>query len=286
MATERHPLFRFAWRLVNLLLLLVAVSSVYAGFREYSVRQYLKGFSDAVVPESATAGQKVQAILTWMQSGPSRYVAPDPTELSNRDPEDTLNYRQLLAVCGTATNAFLNLARSAGLSVRRLLLLTPEHNTKHVVAEVQIDNKWVVVDPTYRAVFRDAHGQYLTRNQLRNPLIFAEAISQMPGYPKEYSFERFAHVRLSKLPLDGMGIRAALDGVLPGWDDAVDWSLLLERESFLMFVISLSLTVLFLLLRVVLAWYADSRLRIPRFHLREHAVRAGVAFFFTPEIKQ
>jgi hypothetical protein len=39
-------------------------------------------------------------------------------------------------------------------------------------------------------------------------------------------------------------------------------------------------------LRAVLRWYADSRLRIPRFHLREHALRAGVAFFSTPEIKQ
>jgi hypothetical protein len=41
-----------------------------------------------------------------------------------------------------------------------------------------------------------------------------------------------------------------------------------------------------LLLRAVLAWYADSRLRIPRFHLREHAIRAGAAFFSAPEIKQ
>jgi hypothetical protein len=41
----------------------------------------------------------------------------------------------------------------------------------------------------------------------------------------------------------------------------------------------------FLLLRAVLAWYADSRLRIPRLHLREHALRAGVAFFSIPEIK-
>jgi hypothetical protein len=286
MTAERHLVFRFVWRGANVLLLLVVASSVYTGFREYSVRQYLKGFSDAVVPESATPSQKVEAVLTWMQSGPSRYVASDPTQLSNRDPEDTLNYRQLLSVCGTATNAFLNLTRSGGLNVRRLLLLTPERNTKHVVAEVQIDNKWVVVDPTYRAIFRDARGQYLTRNDLRNPAIFAEAISQMPGYPKEYSFERYAHVRLAKMPLDGLGIRAALDNVVPGWDEALDWSLLLERESFLMFVVSVCLTLFFLLLRVVLAWYADSRLRIPRFHLREHAVRAGVAFFFTPEIKQ
>jgi hypothetical protein len=286
MAAERHLLFRFLWRGVNLLLLLVVVSSVYAGFREYSVRQYLKGFSDAVVPESATPEEKVQAILAWMQSGPSRNVAIDLSELSNRDPEDTLNYRQLLSVCGTATNAFLNLARSGGLNVRRLLLLSPERTTKHVVAEVQIDNKWVVVDPTYRAVFRDGAGRYLTRDELKNPAIFAEAISRVPGYPKEYSFERYAHVRLAKLPLNGMGIRAVLEGIMPGWDDAVDWSLLLERESFLVFVISVCLTLFFLLLRVVLAWYADSRLRIPRFHLREHVVRAGVAFFFTPEIKQ
>jgi hypothetical protein len=41
-----------------------------------------------------------------------------------------------------------------------------------------------------------------------------------------------------------------------------------------------------LLLRALLARYADSRLRIPRFHLREHAVRAGAAFFSAPEIKQ
>jgi Transglutaminase-like superfamily len=286
MAAERHLLFRFTWRAVNLLLVLVVVSSVYAGFREYSVRQYLSGFSDAVVPESATPGEKVQAILSWMQSGPSRYVALDPAELSKRDPQDTLNYQQLLSVCGTATNAFLNLARSGGLSVRRLLLLTPDRNTKHVVAEVVIDNRWVLVDPTYRAVFRNAQGQYLTRSDLRNPAIFADAISRIPGYPKEYSFERFAHVRIAKLPLDGMGIRTVLDVVMPGWDDTIDWSLLLERESFLMFVVSLSLTVFFLLLRAVLAWYADSRLRIPRFHLREHVVRAGVAFFFTPEIKQ
>ena len=51
--------------------------------------------------------------------------------LSARDPQDTLNYHQLLEVCGSATNAFLNLSRSTGLQARRLLLLTPE---KFVVA--------------------------------------------------------------------------------------------------------------------------------------------------------
>ena len=286
MPTTRHLIFRLVWRGVNLLLAVVVVSSMYAGVREYTVRQYLKGFSDAVVPEAAAPEQKVEAILAWMKSGPARYVARDPDGLSTRDPENTLNYRQLLSICGTATNAFLNLARSGGLSVRRLLLLTPERNTMHVVAEVLIDGHWVIVDPTYRVLLRNARGQLLTRAELRNSAVFTEAISAVPSYPSEYNFDHYAHVRLARLPLDGLGLRRLLDGALPGWDEAVDWSLLLERESFLVLVISVGLTLLFLLLRAVLAWYADSRLRIPRFHLREHFVRAGVAFFSTPEIKQ
>jgi hypothetical protein len=283
---EKHRIFRVVWRGVNLLLAAVVVSSLYAGSREYSVRQYLRGFSDAVVPESAVPEQKVEAILAWMKSGPSRYLAAHPFDLSARDPEATLNYKQLLSVCGTATNAFLNLARSGGLRVRRLLLLTPDNNTKHVVAEVLISGRWIIVDPTYRIMLRDAQGQLLTREELRNPAVFSEAISAVPGYLPEYNFDHFAHVRLARLPFHGFGFRRLLDSAWPGWDEAVDWSLLLERESFLILVVSTGLTVFFLLLRESLAWYADSRLRIPRFHLREHALRAGMAFFSTREIKQ
>jgi len=282
----RHLFFRLVWRVVNLLLVFAVVSSLYAGFREYSVRQYLKGFSDAIVPEGAAPLQQVQAILSWMQSGPARNVAANPAELSTRDPESTLNYQQLLSVCGTATNAFLNLARSGGLSVRRLLLLTPQRNTKHVVAEVLIDNRWIIVDPAYRVIFRDSQGRLLTRSELRNPAVFADAIRLVPAYPAEYSFDRFAHIRLARLPLDGLGLRTVLDSTVPGWEETVDWNLLLERESFATLVVSVCLTLIFLLLRAVLAWYADRKLRIPRFHLREHVVRAGVAFFFTPEIKE
>jgi len=41
-----------------------------------------------------------------------------------------------------------------------------------------------------------------------------------------------------------------------------------------------------MLTRMLLGWYADRRLRIPRFHLREHAARAGAAFLSAPEIKE
>jgi len=51
---------------------------VYSAGWEYSVRQYLNGFSDAIVPVPATPEQKVDAILNWMRSGPPRAVAANP----------------------------------------------------------------------------------------------------------------------------------------------------------------------------------------------------------------
>jgi hypothetical protein len=257
-----------------------------AGGWELSVRRYLKGFSDAIISASATPEQKIDAILSWMRSGPPRLVAPHPEELSQRDPETTLNYQQLLSICGTATNAFLNLSRSAGLNARRLLLLTPQRNTKHVVAEVLIDGRWIVVDPTYRVILRDAQGHSLTRKDLQNPAVFAEATSAIPRYLNEYNYEHFAHVRVARLPLDGLGLRKVLDTLAPGWDERVEWSLLLERESFFVLVASAMATIFLLVMRLFLGWYADSRLSIPRFHFREHAFRAGEAFVTTPEIKQ
>jgi hypothetical protein len=281
-----HRVFRAAWWGSNLLLALAFIALIYSGGREYSVRRYLDGYSDAIVPNALPADQKVEAILKWMRSESSRIVATNTDELPRRDPQVTLNYQQLLNVCGTATNAFLNLARSSDVQVRRLLLLTPDRSTKHVVAEVLIDNRWVIVDPTYRILFRDAQGHFLTRKELQNPVIFEQAVSSIPNYPREYNYDRFAHVRLARLPLEGLRLRSVLEALYPGWDEAVDWSLLLERDSFLYLVLAAMATLFFLMLREVLAWYADSRLRIPRFHLRDHMIRAGAAFFSTPEIKE
>jgi hypothetical protein len=274
------------WWSSNVLLAASIAAMLYSCVREYSVRRYLDGFSDAIVPSTLPAEQKVKAILDWMRAEPSRANTTNPEALSKRDPEMTLTYRQLLNVCGTATNAFLNLARSSDLRVRRLLLLSPNRTTKHVVAEVLIDDRWIIVDPAFRVILKDARGHYLTRSELRDPAVFSEAAGAIPNYPREYNYDQFAHVRLARLPLEGLHLRRLLDGVYPGWDEALDWSLLLERESFFYLVLSGAATLCFLLLRVLLAWYADSRLRIPRFRLRTKAIRAGEAFFSAPEIKQ
>src|SRR6202790_4522045 len=229
---KRHFIFRGIWWGCNLLLALAILASGWTSVWEYSVRKYLKGFSDAIVPEASSPQQKVEAILTWMRLGPPRQESLSPAELSPRDPQDTLNYRQLLAVCGSATNAFLNLSRSTGLQTRRLLLLTPENYAKHVVAEVYVDGRWIIVDPSYRAVMRDAQGHLLTRKDLQDPEIFRQATLKIPHYLSEYSYERSAHVRVPALPFQGFHIRSLLDRFFPAWDENIEWTLLLERRSF------------------------------------------------------
>jgi Transglutaminase-like superfamily len=276
---------RVSWWTVNVALIVSLMALVYSAGWEYSVRRYLDGFSDAIVPVGAAPEKRVQAILDWMRTGPPRSGELSPTGLAMRDPEKTLNYQQLLSVCGTATNAFLNLARSCDLQTRRLLLMTPDRNTKHVVAEVQLNGRWIVVDPTYRVILRNGAGEMVTRNDLKNPQTFAEVIGKIPGYPAEYDYQNYAHVRVARLPLQGFQLRPVLDRIFPGWDEKLDWSLLLERESFFVLTISSWVTLFLLLLRQLLAWYADRKLRMPRFRLRAHLSRAGSAFFTTPEIK-
>lgn len=280
-----HPFFRLIWWTSNLLLLVALIASIATGVWEYSVRKYLRGFSDAIVPEASTSVDKVEAILAWMRNGPPRLEVTHSTDVSPRDPQDTLNYRQLLAVCGSATNAFLNLSRSTGLETRRLLLLTPERYTKHVVAEVQLDGRWVVVDPTYRVLLRDSKGNLLTRRDLQNPEIFEQAVGDIPNYTRAYSYENFAHVRISALPFKGFQIRQYLDRYFSGWDEFLDWSLLLERRSFFYLFLSVNCLLFLMLLRFFLAWIADNRLGIPRFHFRDNLARATAAFFTSPEIK-
>jgi transglutaminase-like putative cysteine protease len=269
----------------NLLLAVAFAATIWSGVWEYSVRQYLKGFSDAIVPEAAAPQQKAEAILAWMRTGPPRLEVPLATDLSPRDPRETLNYRQLLQVCGSATNAFLNLSRSAGLEARRLLLLTPARTTNHVVAELYMDGRWAVVDPAYRSFMKDARGNFLTRKDLQNPELFREATSRLPGYLPEYTYDRFAHVRVASLPFQGAQIRRLVDRVFPSWDEFLDWSLLLERRSFLYLFLSVNALIALLLVRMFLGWLADHRLQIPRFHLRANLSRATAAFFTTPGIK-
>jgi len=93
--TSRHPIFRtsggaaiFCWLLASWRCSIPAAGV----FRP----QYLRGFSDAIVPAGYTPEQKIDAILDWMRTGPPRAVAANLEDLSKRDPETTLNYSNSL----------------------------------------------------------------------------------------------------------------------------------------------------------------------------------------------
>ena len=134
---KKESIFQAVSFFVNVLLISSVLLSLFGLGWEYSTRWYLSGFSNAVLPYSSSPEKKVAAILAWMEQGPARETEYYSDDAENRDPVDTLNYKELLSVCGTATNAFVNLASAGGIEARRLLLLDAQGmNTNHVVAEV------------------------------------------------------------------------------------------------------------------------------------------------------
>jgi hypothetical protein len=274
---RNHPIFRACWFAVNALLALSLVAVAYSVGWEFSTRSYLKGFSDAIVPASDDAEHKIEAILQWMAHGPARRNEADPGTLAARDPEETLNIQSLLEVCGTATNAFVNIAQSTGLRARRLLLLDSHGLSKHVVVEVLVDDRWIVVDPSYHLILRRLDGLPATRVELRDPDLFRAATRSIPNYPPTYTYESTVHVRLARIPWIGKRLRGILNFVWPPWEEAINWTLLVERESFAMLVSSIFFLCFATAARLLLVWYCASGLGITRVRIRDHIARAGHA---------
>jgi len=259
-------------------LVLSILLALYGAVWEYSTRRYLKGFSDAVVLASTSDEDKIKAILNWMAHGPARRGGgPEPT-LPNRDPIHTLNYASLLQVCGTATNAFVNLANSAGLVSRRLLLQDSRRLTKHVVAEVLLDDRWIVVDPSFHVIWRGADGRPLTREELADPAVFSEVTRAVPSYSPQYTFDRTAHIHLSRMKAVGRFLRRSLDRWLPGWENSATLSLLLERESLAALLAALLLVLFFFLVRAGLRRYGEKRLGLRTMRIHDQFQRALSAF--------
>jgi hypothetical protein len=272
---KNHPILRVCWLVVNVLLAVSFMAVLYSFGWEFSTRSYLKGFSDAIIPASDDPEQKIEAILQWMAHGPARRNVADPGGLAARNPEDTLNIQRLLAVCGTATNAFVNLAQSSGLQARRLLLLNENALSKHVVVEVMIGDRWVVVDPSYHFILRTPDGYFPTRAELKDPAMFRAATQSIPNYPVAYTYENTVHVRLARIPWIGRRLRGIFNFIWPPWEEAINWTLLVERESFAMLIASIFLFSFALAARLLLGWYCKCRLGITRERLRDQILRAG-----------
>ena len=276
-----HRFFWLVWQAVNLVVVAAIFGAIYTTLWEYSTRRYLKGFSDAVIPEMAPPEQKIQSILSWMSSPAAQLTPVFVGEASDRNPIDTLNFKALLQVCGTATNAFVNLAVSNGLAARRILLLDSHSGTKHVDAEVLVNRRWIVVDPAFRVILRSPEGATLTKDQLAVPAIFSSATQNIPRYDPSYSFERTAHVRVARLGLIGTLAQRALDSLIPGWDDSVTISLVMERQSLAAMIGAIAIVLFLSLFRFLLRWYGEQHLHIRPVRMRHRLFEAYRAFLHT-----
>lgn len=275
-AKQHHDsLYRAGRYVVNALLVVSILAAIYSIGWEYSTRRYLKGFSDAIVPDMSSPEDRIDAILNWMAHSPLRKTSAADSFLPNRDPTETLNYEDLLQVCGSATNAFINLADSSGLEARRLLLLDSHQRTKHVVAEVFDNGRWIVVDPAFRVIPRGIDGKPLTRAQLTDPATFAAATRSIPRYDPDYTYNLTAHIRLARLSYPGLALQKLLDGVVPGWDDSTTLTLIAERESFAAMMAAIFLALFLIVLRISLHWYRERWLASQEAGIRQQALEVS-----------
>jgi hypothetical protein len=271
--------FYVAWYTVNILLIAAIVFAIYSIGWEISTRRYLKGFSDAIVPASASTEDKIESVLAWMAHGPTRLPYGPSPYVPDRDPTDTLNYDALLQVCGTATNAFINLLDTGNVPTRRLLLVDRQQNTKHVVAEVYSEGRWIIVDPAFRLVLRDAQGHTLTREDLTNPETFKTVTGKIPKYDPNYTFDRTVHIRVARIKFLGLSLRDTLNRLAPAWADSPFVTLLVERESYAAVVVAILLVIFLLLARISLRWIGEHRLHLRLLRARHQFQRSVVAFF-------
>jgi len=278
-AMKKESIFRAVNFSVNALLISSLLLAFFGLAREYSTRWYLSGFSNAVLPYASSPDKKVSAILTWMEHGPDRQPEYYSDDAEDRDPVDTLNYKELLNVCGTATNAFVNLASAGGIEARRLLLLDAQGmNVNHVVAEVHLDGRWVIVDPSFHSILKNSDGQLLTRQELANSEVLRDATRNLTGYDPAYNYEHTAFIHLARLPLAGRFLQTELNSDFPSWQEGINWTVLVERQSYAALIVGIALLCLALGLRRVICWYGQ-RFSIPPMGAWEQLRRGGVALF-------
>jgi hypothetical protein len=82
-------------------------------------------------------------------------------------------------------------------------------------------------------------------------------------------------VRFARIPWIGRPLRRIFDFIWPQWEEAINWTLLVERESFAMLVAAIFLLCFALAARLLLGWYCRSGLGIARDRLRDQILRAG-----------
>lgn len=276
---HRPFIFRTLALVTDGIVLLSVVALLYGAVWNYATAQYVAGFADSIAAVNGSAHQKCEALLKWVaRTAPVSRVY---LYAAHRSPFKILPENHGPYDCGSYTNMFVKLATASGMRSRRLLLLDAFGETKHVLAEVWLDNRWVVTDPTSGAFFVAPNGQLLTKDDLRNASTFRSAISHIQGYPVDDDFSHATHIRLERVPYFGHQLRRALDRLHPGWDDAADWGYLPDHPPLWPILAAMVLLPFGTAARILFDRYERKMLRLARGPLHQrlygfaHLIRMG-----------
>jgi hypothetical protein len=110
---------------------------------------------------------------------------------------------------------------------------------------------------------------------MKNPAIFQAVTQSISGYLPEYTYTTTVHIRVRRVPIIGHYLRRTLNFIWPPWEEAINWTLLLERESFALLVASIFLVCFSLGLRSLLGWYCGHLLGITRIRIRDRIAQVG-----------
>lgn len=116
--------------------------------------------------------------------------------------------------CGNLTRLFTTAARLAGMEARRAHLFEikgidrprPEAYT-HAIVEVKVEDRWIIVDPLYGVVYRNAAGQLAESSDLAaNPELVRTQVTNRPrptDYmhfpPAPYDFDLYHFAELRRI---------------------------------------------------------------------------------------
>ena len=111
--------------------------------------------------------------------------------------------------CGSYSFVLAKLLISQGLNVRIGQMKCGEEWGCHIIVEVKINDKWIILDPTYNIAYRNKNNQMVGFKELHNN--FNKFRSQTPShYPEEFTYDDIRYTNWNKIPLLSKPIKKIL----------------------------------------------------------------------------
>jgi len=102
--------------------------------------------------------------------------------------------------CGSYSYVLAKLLISKGINTRIGQMKCGDEWGCHVIVEAKINDKWIILDPTYNIAFTNKNNQIVGFKELHNN--FNKFKSQTPShYPEEFTYDDIRYTNWNKIPL-------------------------------------------------------------------------------------